>query len=82
MSFPRRFLLELVSFPLVVFEQAAENGVSCDEVDLRRRANRNWVIIGIERPITQPLMRPQPIVVFGIVLNNMIEVLQPKTQEQ
>ena len=62
-------------------KQSSEYGLALDGPDLRRQTDRNRIILGVQRPVTQALMRPQAIVVIGVSLNNVIEVFQSKTEE-
>lgn len=64
-----------------MIEHPSEYGLALDGSDLRRQTDGNRVILCVQRPVAQALMRSQTIVVIGVSLDNMIEVFQSKTQE-
>ena len=61
-------------------QQAAQPATAEDRlrVDLHLR---QWVASGTRRAVAQPLMRPEPVVIFRISLNDVIELPQAETEQ-
>ncbi len=81
MSGTLEFSFESSYFLFIVIKQSSEYRLTLNRSDLRRQTDGDRVVLGVEGPVVQPLMRPQPIVVADVGLDTMIEVFEPKTPE-
>lgn len=81
MSGTFNFSFDSSYFLFIVIKQASEYGLTLNGSDLRRQADGDRVIFGVQGPIAQPLMGSQSIVVVNVGLDNVVKMLESKTEE-